>query len=159
AQGEAGGISVPSYEHIAGYVDWRAKNPSDDLMSDLIYAEVEEPDGTRRQLARDEVLTYISLIMGAGSETTTRLIGFTRQLIGEHADQLRDIAGDHSLIPNAVEEVLRYEAPSPVQGRYVQHDVHYYDRTVPEGSVMLLINGSANRDERRYPDADRFDIY
>ncbi len=159
AQGDEGGIAVPSYDHIAGYVDWRAKNPSDDLMTDLIYAEVEEPDGTRRQLARDEVLTYISLIMGAGSETTTRLIGFVGQLLGDHADQRREIAADHSMISSAIEEVLRYEAPSPVQGRYVQHDVRYYEQTVPEGSVMLLLNGAANRDERRYPDPDRFDIH
>jgi cytochrome P450 len=149
---------VPNYEQIADYVDWRSKHPSDDLMSDLINAEVEEPDGRRRRLQRSEVLTYISTIMGAGSETTTRLIGFIGQLLSDHADQRRELAEDNSLIPLAIEEVLRYEAPSPVQARYVAHDTRHYDQTVPEGSVMLLINGSANRDEERYDHPDRFDI-
>ena len=81
---------VPNYEQIADYVDWRSEHPSDDLMSDLIDAEVEEPDGRRRRLQRSEVLTYISTIMGAGSETTTRLIGFTGQLLSDHADQRRE---------------------------------------------------------------------
>ncbi|WP_019925136.1 cytochrome P450 [Nocardia sp. BMG111209] len=148
----------PNLELIAEYVDWRAQHPTGDLMSDLINAEVEDEDGTRRPLSRTEVLTYISMIMGAGSETTTRLIGFIGQLLSDHPDQRRRIAADRSLIPNTVEEVLRYEAPSPVQARYVAADAEYYGRTVPEGSVMLLLNGSANRDERRYPDADRFDI-
>lgn len=152
-------FSVPNYEQIAEYVDWRSEHPSDDLMTDLINAEVEEPDGRRRRLERSEVLTYISTIMGAGSETTTRLIGFIGQLLSDHADQRRELAEDPSLIPSAIEEVLRYEAPSPVQARYVAHDTRHYDRTVPEGSVMLLINGSANRDEDRYEQPDQFDIH
>lgn len=150
---------MPGYAQIAEYVDWRTAHPADDLMTDLIHAEVEGPDGGTRQLTRDEVLTYISTIMGAGSETTTRLIGFTGQLLSDHADQRREIAADHSLMPGAIEEVLRFEAPSPVQARYVQHDTEHHGQTVAAGSIMLLINGSANRDERRYPDADRFDIH
>ncbi|MQY25929.1 cytochrome P450 [Nocardia aurantia] len=148
----------PNLEMIAEYVDWRAEHPADDLMTELINAEVEDEDGGRRPLSRTEILTYISLIMGAGSETTTRLIGFIGQLLSDHPDQRRRLAADRSLIPNAVEEVLRYEAPSPVQARWVAADTEYYGHTVREGSVMLLLNGSANRDERRYPDADRFDI-
>ena len=149
----------PNLEMIAEYVDWRAKNPADDLMTELVNAEVVDEDSGKRPLTRSEVLTYISTIMGAGSETTTRLIGFAGQLLSDHPDQRREIAADHSLIPNAVEEVLRYEAPSPVQARYVAAYTEHYGQTVPEGSVMLLINGSANRDERHYPDADRFDIH
>jgi cytochrome P450 len=120
---------------------------------------VEQEDGTKRPLSRTEVLTYISTVMGAGSETTTRLIGFAGQLLSDHPDQRRQLARDAGLIPSAVEEVLRFEAPSPVQARYVAADTEHYGHTVTEGSVMLLINGSANRDERRYPDADRFDIH
>ncbi|MCA2244780.1 cytochrome P450 [Mycobacterium sp. WUMAC-067] len=152
-------FTPPNLEMIGEYVDWRARHPSDDLMTDLIKAEVEEEDGTKRALTRTEILTYISTIMGAGSETTTRLIGFAGQLLSDHPDERREIAANRSLIPNAVEEVLRYEAPSPVQARYVAADTEHYGVTVPEGSVMLLINGSANRDDRRYPDADRFDIH
>ena len=66
---------------------------------------------------------------------------------------------DRSLIPNAIEELLRYESPSPVQSRYVTRDVDLHGRTVPEGSIMVLLNGSANRDERHFPDGDSFDIH
>jgi cytochrome P450 len=148
-----------SYEIFAGYINWRAEHPSDDLMTELLNAEIEEPDGTRRRLSRTEVLTYTSTIAGAGNETTTRLIGFIGQLLSDHPDQRREIAADRSLIPQAIEEVLRFEAPSPVQARYVAHDVEYYGRTVPAGSIILLLNGSANRDERRFADAERFDIH
>ena len=101
----------------------------------------------------------MTLLAGAGNETTTRLIGWTGKLLGDHADQRHELVEDRSLIPNAIEELLRYEAPSPVQARYVAHDVEHYGQKVPEGSVMLLINGSANRDERQFPDGDRFDIH
>jgi cytochrome P450 len=147
-----------SYQMFSDYIDWRVDHPSDDLMTQLLNAEVEE-DGATRPLTRIEVLQYTSMIAGAGNETTTRLIGFLGQLLGEHPDQRRQIVDNPSLIPMAIEEVLRYEAPSPVQARHVAHDVECRGTTVPEGSVMLLLNGSANRDERRYPDGEKFDIH
>ena len=148
-----------SYQMLVEYIAWRAEHPSDDLMTQLLNAEIEEADGTRRQLTRTEVLTYTSTIAGAGAETTTRLIGFIGQLLSDHPDQRRQVVADPSLIPGAIEEVLRYEAPSPVQARYVARDAEYYGQAVPEGSVMLLLNGSANRDDRRFTDPDRFDIH
>jgi cytochrome P450 len=147
-----------SYQLFADYIEWRADHPSDDLMTQLLNAEIDE-NGVRRCLTRTEVLTYTSMIAGAGNETTTRLIGFIGQLLAEHPAQRRQLVDDFSLIPRAIEEVLRYEAPSPVQARYVARDVECYGQIVPEGSVMLLLNGSANRDERHFPDADRFDIH
>ena len=147
-----------SYEMFSEYIDWRVEHPSDDLMTQLLNVEFED-DGATRRLTRSEVLLYTSMIAGAGNETTTRLIGFIGQLLGEHPDQRRQIADNPSLIPVAIEEVLRYEAPSPVQARYVARDIEYHGTTVPEGSVMLLINGSANRDERRYPEGEKFDIH
>ena len=102
---------------------------------------------------------YISMIAGAGNETTTRLIGFIGQLLAEHPDQRREIVANPSLIPMAIEEVLRYEAPSPVQARHVARDVECHGTLVPEGSIMLLLNGSANRDERKFVDGERFDIH
>jgi cytochrome P450 len=148
-----------SYQLFADYIEWRAEHPSDDLMTQLLNAEVEEVDGVRRPLSRTEVLMYTSMIAGAGNETTTRLVGFIGQLLSDHPDQRRQLVDDFSLIPRAIEEVLRYEAPSPVQARYVAREVECYGQTIPEGSVMLLLNGSANRDERHFPDADRFDIH
>jgi cytochrome P450 len=147
-----------SHEMFANYVDWRVDHPSDDLMTQLLNAELEDDAGTRR-LTRSEVLLYTSMIAGAGNETTTRLIGFMGQLLAEHPDQRRQIVDNPSLIPMAIEEVLRYEAPSPVQARHVARDVECHGTTIPEGSIMLLLNGSANRDERRYPDGEKFDIH
>ena len=141
------------------YIDWRAEHPSDDVMTDLLQAEFTDTDGVRRRLTRAEVLGYVNLLAAAGNETTTRLIGWTGKLLAEHADQRRDLAADRDLVPRAVEEILRYEAPSPVQARYVTGDVEHHGTTVPEGSALLFLNGSANRDDRRFPDGDRFDIH
>jgi cytochrome P450 len=143
---------------LGDYVDWRALHPADDLMTELLHAEVDEPDGTRRPLTRDEVVVYASMVAGAGNETATRLIGFAVQLLAQHPDQRRLVAGDLSLVPNAVEEILRLESPSPVQARYVQRDVEVHGTVVPEGSVMLLLNAAANRDERHWREPERFDL-
>ena len=128
-------------------------------MTELLNAEVDEPDGSRRPLTRDEVVIYASMVAGAGNETATRLIGFTMQLLAQHPDQRRLLVEDPSLIPNAIEEILRLESPSPAQGRYVQRDVELHGTIVPEGSTMLLLNGAANRDERRFASPDRFDVH
>jgi cytochrome P450 len=147
-----------AYQLFADYIEWRAEHPSDDVMTQLLNAEVVE-DGELRPLTRIEVLTYTSMIAGAGNETTTRLIGFIGQLLAEHPDQRRELVEDFSLIPRAIEEVLRYESPSPVQARTVARDTEVHGQTIAEGSIMLLLNGSANRDERQYPDGDSFDIH
>jgi cytochrome P450 len=144
---------------FADYIEWRATHPSDDLMTDLLNARVEEHDGSLRPLERTEVLAYTAMIAGAGNETTARLIGFMGQLLGEHPDQRRELVADPSLIASAVEETLRYEAPSPVQARYVARDTELYGHTVTEGSHVLLLNGSANRDATRFTQPDRYDIH
>jgi cytochrome P450 len=160
---EPGEVSQKIFEEtilmFAEFIEWRADHPSDDLMTELLAAEIDEPDGTRRPLSRTEVLSYTAMIAGAGNETTTRLIGFMGQLLSDQPDQRRELAADPSLIPDAVEESLRYEPPSPVQARYVAQDAEHYGRVVPEGSFMLLLNASANRDEHQFPDPDRFDIH
>jgi cytochrome P450 len=160
---EGGAFSTDRIEDAIGlfaeYIEWRATHPSDDLMTDLLNAQVEEPDGSLRPLERTEVLAYTAMIAGAGNETTARLIGFMGQLLGEHPDQRRELAANPSLIPSAVEETLRYEPPSPVQARYVARDTEHYGNTVTEGSYMLLINASANRDEAHFDQPDRYDIH
>jgi cytochrome P450 len=162
-EGEAPGVSaddaIAAAELFGDYVDWRANHPSDDLMTELLNAEFEDETGTRRRLTRAEVLTYVNLVAGAGNETTTRLIGFTGKVLADHPEPRRQIAADRSLVPQAIEELLRFEAPSPVQARYVARALEHHGQTVEEGSVMLLLNGAANRDERRFPDGDRFDIH
>ena len=99
------------------------------------------------------------MLAGAGNETTARLIGWIGKLLSEHPDARREIAANRTLVPKAIEETLRYEAPSPVQARYVARDVEHYGTVVAEGSVMVLLNGAGNRDERRWPDAQQFDIH
>jgi len=150
---------VFSGEVFADYIAWRAEHPADDLMTELLQSEFEDEAGTTRRLTRGEILTYVMVVAGAGNETTTRLIGWTGKVLAEHPDQRRQLVEDRSLIPNAIEELLRFEPPAPHVGRYVARDVDLYGRTVPEGSVMLLLVGSANRDGRRFPDPDRFDIH
>jgi cytochrome P450 len=145
-------------EAFAQYIDWRAEHPSDDLMTELLQAEFEDAEGTRRRLSRDELLGYINLLAGAGNETTTRLIGWTGKVLAEHPDQRRQLVEDRSLVPNAIEELLRFEPPSPVQARYLTKDVEHHGQPVPEGSAVLLLNASGNRDERKFSDPDRFDI-
>ena len=144
---------------FAEYIDWRADHPSDDLMTELLQAEYTDVEGVQRRLTREEVLAYVNLIAAAGNETTTRLIGWTGKVLAEHPDQRRELVEDRSLVPNAIEELLRYEPPSPVQARYVMTDVEHHGRTVPEGSAILLLNASANRDERHFPDGESFDIH
>jgi cytochrome P450 len=146
-------------EAFAEYVDWRAEHPSDDLMTEMLHAEFEDETGTTRRLTRDEVLTYVNVVAGAGNETTTRLIGWAGKVLADHPDQRRELVEDRSLVPNAIEELLRYEPPAPHVARYVSRDVTHYGRTVPEGSVMVFLVGAANRDERRHPDGDHFDIH
>jgi cytochrome P450 len=148
-----------SGDFFGQYIDWRAENPSNDIMTELLNAEFEDETGTVRRLTRDELLTYVSVVSGAGNETTTRLIGWAGKVLAEHPDQRRALVEDRSLIPQAIEELLRYEAPAPHVARYVTRDVEYYGQRVPAGSIMMMLIGSANRDHRQFPpDGDVFDI-
>jgi cytochrome P450 len=147
-------------EFFAKFIDWRAEHPSDDIMTELLNVEFTDETGTVRRLTRDELLVYVSVVSGAGNETTTRLIGWAGKVLAEHPDQRRELAADPSLIPRAIEELLRFEPPAPHVARYVTRDVEYYGQTVPEGSVMMMLIGAANRDDRQFPpDGDVFDIH
>jgi cytochrome P450 len=157
--GSAALLDVLDAERFAAYIDHREKNPADDLMTDLINATYLNAEGNEERLDKAAIQTYIGLLAAAGNETTVRLIGWAGKVLAEHPDQRGELAEDPGLIPGAIEELLRYEAPSPVQARYVARDISYYGVTVPEGSVMLLLTASANRDERMFDDPDRFDIH
>jgi len=146
-------------EMFAEYIDWRAEHPSDDVMTQLLNAEFEDETGATRRLTRAEILTYVTVVAGAGNETTTRLIGWAGKVLAEHPDQRRELVDDPSLIPNAIDELLRYEPPAPHVGRYVAREFEVHGARVPEGSAVLFLVGSANRDDRRFPDGDRFDIH
>jgi cytochrome P450 len=145
---------------FGAYIDWRVAHPSDDIMTELLNVEFADETGTVRRLSREELLTYVNVVSGAGNETTTRLIGWAGKVLAEHPDQRRQLVEDPKLIPNAVEELLRFEPPAPHVARHVTHDVEWYGRTVPAGSAMMLLIGAANRDHRHFaPDGDVFDIH
>jgi cytochrome P450 len=146
-------------DDFVDYIEWRAQNPSDDLMTELLTAEFEDETGSRRTLTRDEILNYVGLLNAAGNETTTRLIGWTGKVLAEHADQRQELVDDPGLVPQAIEELLRFEAPSPVQARFVTREVDHHGERVPEGAVLLLLTAAANRDERHFEAPDRFDIH
>ncbi|WP_416565803.1 cytochrome P450 [Nocardia testacea] len=152
--------SLASGELFEKYVDWRAEHPSDDIISELLGVEFEDETGTLRHLTRAEVLTYINVVSGAGNETTTRLIGWAGKVLSEHPDQRRELVENPSLIPAAIEELLRYEPPAPHVARYVTRDIEFHGTTVPAGSAMMMLIGAANRDHRQFaPDGDVFDIH
>ena len=144
-------------EGFDDYIEWRSKHPSDDVMTELLNTEFKD-NGVLRKLERDEIVTLVNVIAGAGNETTTRLIGWTTKLLAEHPEQRRQIVENRALIAPAIEEILRFEPPAPHVARYVNRDVEVHGRTVPQGSAMIFLTGSANRDERRWPDGERFDI-
>jgi cytochrome P450 len=154
-------VSQASYqgEGFEDYLDWRKENPGEDLMTELLNLEFTDFTGTKRKLTREEILIFVNVLAGAGNETTSRLIGWTGKLLGDHPDQRRQIAADPSLIPAAIEEVLRCEPPGPSVARYVTKDVEVRGQIVPAGSVMLFLLASANRDEARFPNGEAFDIH
>lgn len=140
------------------YIEWRAKHPSDDLMTQLLNAEFEDEHGEKRKLTRQEVLTYTSVLAGAGNETTGRLIGWLAKLLAEHPDQRRAVLEDRSLLPQVIDETLRFEPTGHATARYVMDDIEYYGTTVPAGSPILFLMAAANRDPRRYDNPDVYDI-
>jgi cytochrome P450 len=143
----------------AEYVAWREQHPSDDLITELLRVEFEDVSGDVRGLTRDELLTFLVVIAGAGVDTTGRLFGWMGKVLADHPDQRRQVVEDRSLLANTVEELLRFEPPGPHVARYVPHDVEYHGTTVPSGSALLLMLAAANHDERRFDDPDRFDIH
>jgi cytochrome P450 len=105
-----------------------------------------------------EIASFTTLLGGAGAETVTKLIGNAAVIFADNPSEWQKLRADRSKIPAAVEELLRYEGPSQYNLRYSTRDVALHGTTIPAGSAVMLINGSANRDERMFPDPDRFDI-
>lgn len=139
-------------------VQKRRAVPEDDLFTKLVEAEIEREDGNLEKLDDLEIAAFATLLGAAGAETVTKLVGNAVYLFGKNPDQWQKLQEDRSKIPAAVEELLRYEAPSQYNVRRNMRDVHLHGTTIPEGSPVFLIGGSANRDERAWTDADKFDI-
>ena len=146
-------------EYVTAQVADRRSSPRDDMFTDLLNGEIVDEDGQLRRLTMEQAANFALLIGSAGTETVARLLGWAALTLDDNPDQRAELASDANLIPNAVEELLRYEAPSPVQSRWCTKDVEVHGQRIPANSKVVMITGSAGRDERAFPDADRFDIH
>jgi cytochrome P450 len=142
------------YYHL---IQQRRAQPQDDMISRLIETEITE-DGEVRKLDDIEITGFATMLGGAGAETVTKLVGNAAVVFAENPDQWHELRQDRSKVPAAFEELLRYEGPSQYNVRCATRDVTVRDTTIPAGSTVVLINGSALRDERMFADPDRFDI-
>ncbi|MBA0049044.1 cytochrome P450 [Mycobacteroides sp. LB1] len=145
-----------SFDLMRYYIDMvkeRRRRPSNDLTSALLQAEI---DGDR--LTDEEVLAFLFLMVIAGNETTTKLLANAAYWGHRNPDQLAGVYADHERIPLWVEESLRYDTSSQILARTVAEDMTLYDKTIPAGDILLLLPGSANRDDRVFEDADDYRI-
>ena len=150
------------HEYLMDLVQRHKNNPEDfgdDMIKVLIDAEITGDDGELRSLDDDELVQFTLLLYVAGTETVMRLLGNAAVVLAANPEQRAELVADPSLIPNAIEELLRFEAPSPVNGRWVLKDVEVQGTKIPAGSKVLLLTGSAGRDNDVFPEADRFDIH
>lgn len=134
-------------------IDARRKEPQNDLISMLVRAESED-----QSLTPEEVMSFTGLLLIAGNETTTNLITNGTLALLDNPGEMEKVRADRSLIINMVEEALRYDAPVQFLFRTAAQDVEVAGTTIPQGSIVLPLYASGNRDERRYPDPDRFDV-
>ncbi|MDT5412204.1 MAG: hypothetical protein QOG14_4424 [Mycobacterium sp.] len=141
------------YEVFTDLMAQRRTAPQDDLMSALLAAEV---DGQR--LTEDELLGFCFLLLVAGNDTTTSLIGNGSLLLADNPDQRAVLIADRSRLRDSIEEMLRCESPTQVIPRIAREDTQIHDVLVPAGARLQLTLGAANRDDREFPDPDRFDV-
>lgn len=141
------------YDEFGKLLALRSAEPADDLMSALLATRI---DG--ESLTEDELLGFCFLLVVGGNDTTTNLIANGSVLLARHPDQRAELVRDVSLIPNAVEEMLRYEAPVQALPRRVTRDIKIHGQKLLSGEEVSLVWGSGNHDERHFPDPERFDI-
>ena len=148
-----------SRSYVLDLLAERRRRPREDLISVLAEAEYTEPDGRSRRLSDAEVAAFTTLLAGAGAETTAKLIGNLVVYLSRHPEQRRWVFEDApARLPGAVEEVLRYDAPSQFQGRVATRDLKLHGVDIPEGARVALVTGAAGRDPREFPDPDRLDV-
>src|SRR5262245_26613007 len=131
----------------------RRKHPADDLISILVSAEV-----GGEGLSDYEIFLFVLLLLVAGNETTTNLLGNAVDALFAHPDQLARVVADPGKIPGLVEETLRYDGPVQFVNRRTTREVSLHGQTIPAGALVVVLLGSANRDERRFPEPDRFAV-
>jgi cytochrome P450 len=151
-------VSEELGEYFMSHVRAKRKNPTDDIVSALDTMEFVDEHGVTRKLTDLEARQYIFLLSSAGNETAARFAGWAGATLARFPDERAKLIAQPNLIPNAVEEILRYEPPTMALARVLTTDVILYDQRVPEGSLMMLINASTGRDHRQFHDPDAFDV-
>jgi len=134
------------HNYWQAHIDERRRQPRADILSELMTAELDEEDGSTRLLTDDEIHGFMGLISGAGNETVARFLGWSAVGLDQFPAERAKLAANPALIPNAVEEILRWEAPSAIQGRWVTRDVEFHGTVIPAGSKSALLTGAADRD-------------
>jgi cytochrome P450 len=139
-------------------LEGRKTAPQDDLMSALVAAEIAEDDGTSRPLTDTEMLSFIGLLSAAGNETVAKFVGWAGATLARFPAERAKLVADPELIPNAVEEILRFEPPAMALARVTQRDVTLYGEVVPKGSAVVLVTAATGRDRLVFEDPDRLDV-
>ena len=148
---------VELMKYVTELIADRRRHPKQDLMTRLVEVELDE-DGVRSRLDDDDIRSFFSLLATAGNETVTKLLATAFHELWKHPEQRRILVAEPGVIPNAVEETLRFDPPSQYQGRVTTREVRIHGETIPAGAKVLLINGASGRDERTFADPDRFDV-
>jgi cytochrome P450 len=148
-------VSVEFQHYFAADIEKKRANPGDDFLSFLITAKIGgEP------LSTEALLDYVRVFVTGGNDTVTSLLSLTMYYLLKNPDQFAEVLADRSLIPAAIEETIRYDAPGQFFIRLLEHgDAVIGDVTIPQGSRVMLLAGAANRDEKVFPDPERFDIH
>jgi hypothetical protein len=141
------------FEYLIDLLARRRAEPLDDLTSALAHATV---DGDR--LSDQEILAFLLLMIVAGNETTTKLLGNAVYWAARNPEQWRALVAGDAPVSGWVGETLRYDSSTQLLARYLLRDVELHGRCAPAGSQLVLLIASANRDESVFPDADRYDV-
>ena len=146
---------VEMFGYLAGVVADRSAHPTDDLIGRLVASAEHDED---EPLTAMEITMFAILLLVAGNETTTNLIGNGYQALIDHPDAARRLRADPSLVPAAIEEVLRYDGPIQALFRGATTDVEVAGTTIPQGATLMAAFAAANRDPAHFPNPDAFDL-
>lgn len=136
----------------------RKAHPQDDLLSELTHAQIELADGSKRPISDRESFEFMILISLAGNETVARLLSNAGVLLARHPEQRQKLRANPSLIPQAIDELLRFEPPSPIQFRRVVKEVELHGVTLKPGDNVALLTAAATRDDRHWDNPEVFDV-